>query len=91
MARLADIAERLKSIRDKSFVHIDKEAVFDPEAIYRAANLLGEDLAFAVDFLWATLTRLCKAEFDQDFPGAIITRVNLVKDYRRELRSLIKE
>jgi hypothetical protein len=54
MSRLADISERLKSIRDKSFVHIDKEAVFDPEAIYRDANLLGGDLAFAVDFLWNT-------------------------------------
>jgi hypothetical protein len=37
--KLKSFSERLKKIRDKVFVHIDQHAVFDPQAIYRDANI----------------------------------------------------
>jgi hypothetical protein len=32
--RLETLSRHLKTVRDKTFVHIDKSAVFDPQAIY---------------------------------------------------------
>ena len=55
LAHLADVSERLRGIRDKTFVHIDRTTVFDPSKLYRAAGLTHNDLEKAIRDLWSTL------------------------------------
>ncbi len=56
--RLQSISKRLKSIRDKTFIHIDKRAVFNPEAIYQQAGITGREIVWAIETVWNELTRL---------------------------------
>ncbi len=55
--RLAAFSKRLKLIRDKTFVHIDKDGVFDPEAIYSAAGIEPSEIIWAVEAVWTELKR----------------------------------
>jgi hypothetical protein len=52
---LLDIAERMRGIRDKTFVHIDKTGVFDPQQYYTAAGLNNDKVAEIIDALWSTM------------------------------------
>ena len=52
---LAEIAEKLKHIRDGTHFHIDRDAVINPREVWRQANIKGSDLAKAVNQLWALL------------------------------------
>lgn len=58
LEELQDFTEGLKSVRDKSFVHIDKNAVFDPAAIYQAAGITGRQIRASVEALWSVLNAL---------------------------------
>jgi hypothetical protein len=60
---LRDMATRLKPIRDKTFFHIDKNGVFDREAIYADAKITGNEIVRAIDVLWSILSRLYRDEF----------------------------
>ena len=44
LADLRDFSRRLKSIRNKVFVHIDKAGVFDPKKIYEDAGIKSSDV-----------------------------------------------
>ncbi len=58
MRRLHKFSSRLKTIRDKTFVHIDKDAVLDPQAVYKAAGITGNEIIWAVESVWEMLKRL---------------------------------
>jgi hypothetical protein len=66
---LSDVAARLKSIRDKTFVHIDKGSVFDPDALYKAAGLTHADLEKAILGLWGTMQALHRDALGEDLLG----------------------
>lgn len=56
------LAERLSGrflgIRDKTFVHIDKEKVFDPEQLYVEAGITHQELDDFIGGLWVLMQRL---------------------------------
>lgn len=56
--RLKKFAARLKPIRDKTFVHIDKDGVFDPNAVYKEAGITGGEIRWAINSVWDVLERL---------------------------------
>ena len=55
---LANVAERLRGIRDKAFVHIDKDGVFDPQRFYREADIKERELGQLIPALWKTMQQL---------------------------------
>jgi len=60
---LQQFSTKIKLIRDKSFVHIDKTAVFNPDAIYLAAGVTPNEMIRAMEMLWPVLNRLHKERF----------------------------
>jgi hypothetical protein len=67
VAFLKQFSKKLKHIRDNTFVHIDKDAVFDPDAIYKAAGLTPNEMIRAMEMLWTVLNRLYKERFASSF------------------------
>ena len=55
---LKDFSKRIKQVRDKVFAHIDKDAVFDPQKIYKDANIKISDIRKAIDVIWSVLHRV---------------------------------
>jgi hypothetical protein len=55
---LSDVAERLRGIRDNTFVHIDKDGVFDPQHFYREAKIKEREIKRLIDGLWNTMQRV---------------------------------
>jgi hypothetical protein len=51
-------ADRLRGIRDKTFVHIDKDGVFDPQKFYREAKFTNSEIKRIIDGLWNTMQRV---------------------------------
>lgn len=49
------LTTKLKHVRDKTHFHIDREGVLDPKAVWREADLNGEELATSIDHMWALL------------------------------------
>jgi len=58
LAGLRDLSARLKKVRNKTFVHIDKRGVFNPAAIYQDAAIKATQLEKGVEALWCVLNRL---------------------------------
>jgi hypothetical protein len=55
IAKLQDFSRRLKLIRDKVFVHIDKDAVFDSSQAYRDAAIRTWEIEETSETLWMVL------------------------------------
>ena len=66
LKHLADVSTRLRGIRDNTFVHIDKTAVFNPDQLYRSAGLTHTDLEKAIGDLWSTIGALHQDVFKQE-------------------------
>jgi hypothetical protein len=58
LVELRDVAQRLRGIRDKTFVHIDKDGVFDSQQFYSAARLNDNTVAEIIARLWSTMEQL---------------------------------
>jgi hypothetical protein len=67
---LLDVSKRLKKIRDKVFVHIDKAGLFNPEVSYKAAKITEGDVHKIAGSLWQTMLRLYFDTFAEPFPHA---------------------
>ncbi len=92
--KLRKFSCRLKRIRDKVFVHIDKEAVFDPTEAYRCAGIqIGDDndeIAFAIGYVWCALKRLKSPELtEHPDPADDVSLDSLRKDLERDFRELL--
>jgi hypothetical protein len=66
---LKAVATALKGIRDKTFVHIDKAGVFDPQAMYKAAGLTYSQIDRIVRALWGTMNYLHVEVFGREVQG----------------------
>src|SRR5690348_15716742 len=55
---LRQFSAKLKQVRDKTFVHIDRDAIFDPDKIYRDAKITPNEMVRAMEMLWPVLNRL---------------------------------
>jgi DNA-dependent RNA polymerase auxiliary subunit epsilon len=54
----AELSDKFLGIRDKTFVHIDKDKVFDPEQLYIEANIKHQDIDDLVRGLWSLMQAL---------------------------------
>lgn len=58
LSELRRVADALRLVRDKTFVHIDKDGVFNPQIYYEEANLNNEDVGRMIRSFWATMRAL---------------------------------
>jgi len=68
IGKLRQLSGQVKIVRDKVFVHMDKEAISDPEAIYKAAGINLTELGAAVECLWFVLNALHRSAFEEPYP-----------------------
>jgi hypothetical protein len=67
LPELRDLSQRLKRVRDKTFIHIDKDGVFDPEMIYRKAGINLDKVDRAIRGLWATMQAVFQVTLGETF------------------------
>ena len=84
LVELGDISERLRGIRDKTFVHIDKEGVFNPQQYYKAANLNNDKVAEIIHQMWNTMRALHQDVIGRELEGDEYTGEDI--GYLAELR-----
>jgi hypothetical protein len=87
LADLRDFSRRLRAIRNKAFVHIDKAGVFDPRKIYKEAGIKNSDVDKTIRALWTAMQDLYHTTFGQayrrsTYSGADIT---LLEECRNEI------
>lgn len=58
LTELKATAKALLGIRNKTFMHIDKDGVFDPQSFYKAAGLTNNDVEKIIRELWSTMNHL---------------------------------
>lgn len=58
LADLRDFSRRLRRIRNKAFVHIDKAGVFDPARIYKDAGIKNSEVDKTIRALWTAMQDL---------------------------------
>lgn len=68
LVELRDIADRMRGIRDKTFVHIDKVGVFDPQQYYKEAGLSNDKVAETCDRLFETMKAVHASVFGEEPP-----------------------
>ncbi len=82
---LRKLSVRLKKVRDKVFVHIDKDAVFDPEARYREVDIKWSEIFDGLESLWRALNRLYEEHEGAKFePVTQVTFSSLCQDFKRD-------
>jgi hypothetical protein len=87
---LRKFSTRLKQIRDKVFVHIDKNAVFDPDAIYRQVNIAVQEIVDAVEEVWKVLNRLYSTQHGKSYPLSQATLEDLRQSFKHDLSQILK-
>lgn len=91
ISRLKEFSEKVKRIRDKTFVHIDKDFVFDPDAVYKEAHLTGNEIIWAIESVWCTLVRLLDQRSGSPPTLGRMTLDKVREIYQRDLGDLIKK
>lgn len=66
LVQLREIAQKLVAVRNKTFVHIDKDGVFDPQAFYKAAQITNDQVKEIIHAFWATMQHLHREVFGTD-------------------------
>jgi hypothetical protein len=66
--RLRSFSTKITIIRNKSFVHIDKKFVFDPQRVYEDAGVKHGEIIWAIETIWPVLNRLHRARSAKPFP-----------------------
>ena len=67
--RLKIISASLVSIRTKTFMHIDKDGIFDPQSFYKAAGLNNDEVEEIIMALWRTMNRVHFKVFGEEVQG----------------------
>ena len=77
---IARLSDRVKRVRDKSFVHIDKKHVLTRQALYSDASITLNEAEHILDALWFVLNELFRAYAGIDFPLELETaQVQIVR------------
>lgn len=66
LTELKQVATRLRGIRDKAFVHIDKVGVFDPKHFYQVAGLTEAEICRSIEGLWLTMQKVYADTFGEE-------------------------
>jgi len=69
LIELRKIADGLVGVRNKTFVHIDKDGVFDPQSYYDAAGLTYDQIDRTVRGFWKTMRKLHFDVFGEEILG----------------------
>lgn len=64
---LKDISAKLRTIRNGTFIHIDKQQVFEPQTLYREAAIQMQDIASVAGRLFETMKEIHRVVFDRDY------------------------
>jgi hypothetical protein len=89
--RLKDFSARLKNIRDKVFVHIDKDAVFEPQKIYQDAGIRPSEIKEAIEAAWTVLNELYLEQRSTPFTHPPQSSLDsLTQDFGRDFSKLSK-
>jgi AbiU2 len=86
--KLKGFSKRLKHIRDKAFVHIDRDHVADSRRPYRDVNIQWSEIESAIEALWTFATRAYQDLYGTPFRGAGLPFESLVKDFQRDWSKL---
>jgi len=62
-------SKALLAIRTKTFMHIDKDGVFDPQSFYKAAGVTNNDVERIIRGLWRTMEYLHNEVFGTEIQG----------------------
>jgi hypothetical protein len=74
--RLKSLSKRLLAIRNGTFFHIDGREVFDPQRVYRRANVKWRsDIEAAIDLVSSVVNGLYKERFGTQ--GASVTQLTI--------------
>jgi len=63
IGRLEIFSEKLKTVRDRTFVHLDKKGIFDALVIWQKAGITEDDIAHAIETGWGVVNDLWSEEF----------------------------
>jgi hypothetical protein len=89
IAKLQDFSDRLKLIRDKVFVHIDKDAVFDPQKAYQDAAISMSEIHDVIETLWTVIDRLYLEQYGRPFTNRPESSLDsIVQDFKRDFAEL---
>jgi hypothetical protein len=85
LTKLRVAAKALLAIRNKTFMHIDKDGVYDPQSFYKAAGLTNNDVERIIRGLWITMNHLNVEVFGKEiqgdeYPGADIRVLAELRD-----------
>jgi hypothetical protein len=86
--RLRTFSEKITVIRNKSFVHIDKKFVFNPDQAYKDAGVTHGEIVWAIETVWPLLNRLHNATTDERFPKSDSTLDEFREGFRRAVGQL---
>jgi hypothetical protein len=87
IGKVERLSGRVKLVRDQVFVHTDKDAVSDPEAVYKHSGIVMSDLAEFVEALWLALNALYASAFQKPYPQRPTTAA-LRSLFERELHGI---
>lgn len=73
LTEVDDLSEKLNHIRNKTHFHIDKKGVFNPEEIWKQADIKGNFFNKVMDGLWETLNHLYFLHHDKKFNQPLYT------------------
>jgi hypothetical protein len=65
---LKKLSSKFNQVRDKTFFHIDRDAVFNPDRVWQHADIKGDFYIRTMYSLWDILRHLYKTEHNDDFP-----------------------
>jgi hypothetical protein len=86
--RLEDLSKRLRHVRNKTFFHIDKNHVSDSQAVYTEANIIADEVIWAMETIWRTLNRLYEDRFGRPYHQGHMTLDNMREIFNRDLANL---
>ena len=66
LSKIRYVADRLRIIRDKTFVHIDKQQVFDPPSLYKAAGITHDEIDQVINSIWRLMKSLYLVVFGKE-------------------------
>ena len=86
--RLEDLSGKLRLVRNKTFFHIDKNHVFDSQAVYTDANIIADEVIWAMETVWRTLNRLYEERFGRPYSQGHMTLDNMREIFNRDLENM---
>jgi hypothetical protein len=90
IARLRKLSskDQLKLIRNKTFFHIDKDRVSDSQAVYAQANVIADEVIWAMETVWRTLNRLYEERFGRPYHQGHMTLDNMREVFNRDIENM---